>query len=103
MRGIAEYFWAVIRVFGIVAVTTLIVGVGALLIAFFIIDADKVGEVARYGNEINDDVAFARSGVMHNFSYLGGMIGIITGALAIYALRLRQLNAESHSNGKHNK
>ena len=84
IRGNANYFWGMIRVFGVVAITTLIVGLAALVMAFVVVDAETVGEFTRYGNEIVDDAAFARAGTMHNFSYLGGLIGIITGAVAIY-------------------
>ncbi len=66
--GSANYFWAMIRVFGVVAVTTLIVGLTALGIAFVVVDTEVAGEISRYGNEMNDDVAFARAGTMHHFS-----------------------------------
>lgn len=94
--GNANYFWGMIRIFGVVAVTTLVVGLAALSIAFLIIDAEAVGEITRYGNRISDDVAFARAGTMHNFSYLGGLVGIITGGMAVFWQR-RRWNA-SHSN-----
>ena len=71
IRGTANYFWSMIRVFGIVAITTLVVGLTALTAAFIILDAEAVGEITRYGNEIANDVAFARAGTMHNFSYIG--------------------------------
>jgi hypothetical protein len=80
-----------IRVFGVVAVTTLIVGLTALGIAFVVVDTEVAGEISRYGNEMNDDVAFARAGTMHNFSYLGGLVGIITGGMALFWQR-RRLN-----------
>ncbi len=83
IRGTANYFWGMIRVFGVVAATTLIVGLAALGLAFLIIDEEIAGEITRYGNTITDDVAFARAGTMHDFSYLGGLIGIVTGALDI--------------------
>lgn len=89
IRGNANYFWAMIRVFGVVAATTLIVGLAALAVAFVIVDAEAAGEITRYGNEINDDVAFARAGTMHNFSYLGGLVGIITGGVAVFYQRWR--------------
>lgn len=89
IRGNANYFWGMLRVFGVVAMTTLFVGLLALAIAFVIVDVDNVGEISRYGNEIRDDVAFARAGTMHNYSYLGGFFGIITGGVAILWLRWR--------------
>lgn len=89
IRGNWNYFWGMLRVFGVVAITTLIVGLAALAIAFLVVDADTVGEISRYDNEMTDDVAFARAGTMHNFSYLGGLIGIITGGIAILWQRWR--------------
>ena len=90
IRGASDYFWGMIRVFLVVTVTTLVVGLGALMLSFLLIDSDSVGETNRYGNEISDVVAFHRAGTMHNFSYLGGMAGIITGLLSIYWACRRQ-------------
>ncbi len=92
IRGNANYFWAMLRVFGIVTLTTLLVGLSALAIAFATIDTEVAGEISRYGNEITHDVAFARAGTMHNFSYVGGLVGIITGGVAVIWQR-RRLNA----------
>lgn len=92
LRGNANYFWSMIRVFGIVAITTLVAGLAALLIAFLTVDEDTVGDFFRYGNEIADDAAFARAGTMHNFSYLGGLIGIIAGGVAIFRQRQQSRN-----------
>jgi hypothetical protein len=94
IRGTADYFWGMIRVFGVVALTTLVVGLLALLIAFLVVDPHNVGEFTRYGNAISDDAAFARAGTMHNFSYLGGFVGIITGAAAVYRERRRTRTAD---------
>jgi MFS family permease len=95
IRGNSNYFRGMIRVFGIVAITTLIVGIVALVIAFFTVDPETVSEITRYDNEITDDAAFARAGTMHNFSYLGGLIGIITGGIAVFWQRKRCANTES--------
>ena len=95
IRGNANYFWSMIRTFGIVALTTLIVGLVALSISFVIVDPATVGEFTRYNNEIDNDAAFVRAGTMHNFSYLGGLVGIITGAVAIFRQRKRYAEIES--------
>jgi len=92
IRGNAKYFWVLIWVFGVVAGTTLIVGLVALAVAFVVVDSEVAGEISRYGNEMTDDVAFVRAGTMHNFSYLGGLVGIITGGVAIFWQR-RRLNS----------
>ena len=90
IRGTANYFWSMIRVFGIVTLTTLAIGLTALAIAFLTINADTVSEISRYGNQISNDVAFARAGTIHNFSYLGGLVGVITGGIAIWLQRRRR-------------
>ena len=36
------------------------------------------------GRGVSDPLSFARAGMMHNFSYLGGMIGLAVGL--IYAV-----------------
>jgi|688.fasta_scaffold658023_1 hypothetical protein len=95
IRGNANYFWGMIRVFGVVTITTLVVGLAALATALVFLDTDNVGEISRYGNEMSDDVAFARAGTMHNFSYLGGLVGIITGGVAILWLRQRSSTSAS--------
>lgn len=89
IRGNGRYFWGMLRVFGVVAATTFVVGLMALAIAFATIDAEDAGEIVRYGVEIQEDVAFARAGMMHNFSYLGGVIGILSGGLTIWWQRGR--------------
>ncbi|QEG41014.1 hypothetical protein [Roseimaritima ulvae] len=94
--GNANYFWAMIRVFGVVAATTLLVGLAALAVAFIVVDTEVAGEISRYDNEMIDDVAFARAGTMHNFSYLGGLVGIITGGVTVFWQR-RRLHALSSS------
>ena len=83
IRGGKRYFWGMLRVFGVVTATTLLVGLLALAWSFVSVEASEVGEISRYGNEIVDDAAFVRAGTMHNFSYLGGLIGMITGGVAI--------------------
>ena len=90
IRGNAAYFWGMIRVFGVVMITTLIFGLAALIYAYAVVDSNTVGEITRYGNEIMDDAAFMRAGTMHNFSYLGGLFGIIAGVVAIYFVRVLQ-------------
>lgn len=87
IHGNSNYFWCMIRVFAIVAFTTLLVGLTALLISTLVLTHEHVGEITRYGNAIVDDAAFARAGTMHDFSYLGGLVGILTGGIAIYRQR----------------
>ncbi len=87
--GNANYFWAIIRVFGVVVLTTLTVGIAALLVALVAVNTETAGDIARYGNDIRDDVAFVRASIMHDFSYLGGLVGIVTGSVSIFWQRRR--------------
>lgn len=91
IRGPRAYLAGMVAVFGVVAATTLVVGLAALAVATVTLDATSVGEIRVYENDIVDDVAFARAGAMHNFSYLGGLIGILTGGVAVFWLRRRSI------------
>jgi hypothetical protein len=75
--------------FGVVAGTALLVGLAALVYAYFALsEADLPGY--SYPGQVTDKVAFARAGTMHNFSYLGGFLGIVTGSLYLIVERVRQ-------------
>ena len=63
--------------YAIVACTALILGLCALLYAVCMLTAEAVGTVTRYDHEISNPLAFMHAGFMHNFSYLGALIGII--------------------------
>ncbi len=75
--------------FGVVACTALVVGLGALAFAFATINAQTLPGFW-YPDGVTDKVAFARAGTMHNFSYLGGFLGILTGTIYLIAARLYQ-------------
>ncbi len=78
--GTRPYVVAVLRAYGVVALTALVIGLGALAYAYATVDPTTVGVVTRFEHPITDPVAFMRAGTMHNFSYLGGLLGIATGA-----------------------
>lgn len=78
------------RAFAVVICTALVVGLGALAVGFFTISAAELPD-GWYPGEVKDQVAFARAGTMHNASYLGGGIGIITGSIYLILAR-RQAN-----------
>jgi hypothetical protein len=80
--------------FAVVAATALVFGLGALAIALFTLTADNLPNF-RFPEGVQDRVAFARVGVMHNFSYLGGFLGIVTGLAYLALARWRQLRAAS--------
>ena len=90
IRGTRLYFFGMLRAFAVVVVTTLTIGLAALAFASVTISAENVGQYHRYGNKIENNIAYARAGTMHNFSYLGGGIGIITGGIFIVRERKQQ-------------
>lgn len=69
------FFLASIAVVG----TTLLVGLGALAVGLITIESSNLPDWMA-GRAVSDPVAFARAGQMHDFSYLGGMIGLVIGA-----------------------
>ena len=71
-----------------IALTTLAIGLGALIYAYFAISQTQLPDFW-YPDGVRDRVAFARAGTMHNFSYLGGAIGIVTGSVYLILARLR--------------
>lgn len=87
--GNTNYFWGMLRVFLVVTATTMLVGLAALAVAYIVVDREMAGNLVAYDNHIEDDVSFMRAGTMHNFSYLGGLFGIVTGAIAIIVERRR--------------
>jgi len=87
MPDARTFFAATLRAYAVVAMTTLVVGLLALAAAFLLIDEETVDHFMRFANEIEDNVAFARAGTIHNFSYLGGLIGIVTGCVSIVVRR----------------
>jgi hypothetical protein len=74
--------------FAVVVGTTLVVGLGALVYGFVTMSEGALPGYW-YPQGVADRVAFARAGTMHNFSYLGGGIGIITGSAYLSRARLR--------------
>jgi hypothetical protein len=78
-----DYVARVLRAYWAVTGTALLCGMLALLAGYALLDADNAGEFRPYGNEIQDHVAFARAGLMHNCSYLGGVLGIAAGVVVL--------------------
>jgi hypothetical protein len=74
--------------FAVVAGTALLVGVGAVVYGYFTISEDTLQDF-HYPPGVADRVAFARAGTMHNFSYVGGGLGIITGSAYLIIARWR--------------
>lgn len=74
--------------FVVVVVTTLVVGLGALAYGYLTISESTLQEDWR-PYDVSDRIAFARAGNMHNFSYAGGAIGVITGSAYLFAVRMQ--------------
>lgn len=74
--------------FAIVTLTALAIGLAALAYASLTITPENLPDYA-YPKLVTDPVAFARVGTMHNFSYLGGFIGIVTAIGYLIAVRWR--------------
>lgn len=89
LLGRDQFFRVMIRVFGVVAITAMAFGVAALAAAYWRIDPNSVRDITIYGNQVSDDAAFLRAGTMHNFSYLGGFVGIISGLATLFRHRKR--------------
>lgn len=75
---------AFVRAFLIAAVlvvsVTFLMGLGALAVAHMIF---APGNLPWWmdGWDVRDPIAFARAGQMHNFSYMGGLIGAVVGVV----------------------
>lgn len=87
LPGWQAYLRHCLIAFGVVALTALAVGLGALIYACLTI-SESSPPAFRYPDGVVDKVAFARAGVMHNYSYLGGFLGIITGTLYLIIVRV---------------
>ena len=61
-----------------VVLVALSIGLTALAFSFVLVDAQHM-PTRMAGRVVEDPVAFARAGMMHNYSYLGGFIGLIAG------------------------
>ena len=88
LPGWRVYLSRCLFAFAIIAATTLVVGLAALVYSSFTITDASLPRFW-HSNQIADKVAFARAGAMHNFSYLGGFIGILTGSSYLIVERIR--------------
>lgn len=74
--------------FAVVLVTALVVGLGALVYAYVALPEAAIADCwVPVG--VADRAAFVRAGTMHDFSYLGGGIGIITASVFLVVSRFR--------------
>ena len=88
LPGWRAYLRCCLRAFAVVALTALVVGLMALVYASLTI-SDESPPRYWYPAGVADEAAFARAGTMHDFSYLGGFLGILTGSLYLIVERVR--------------
>lgn len=96
IKGAKKYFVQTLRAFLLVAATAFIIGVGALGISYLTIQPDTLSPDCWHPEGVIDVVNFARVGCMHNFSYLGGLIGIISGVSHLFAQKKNEKTAPPH-------
>jgi hypothetical protein len=88
LPGWKAYLKHCLIAFAVVAATALLVGLGALVCASCTISEGSLPDYW-YPDQVADKAAFARARTMHNFSYLGGFLGIVTGSLYLILVRVR--------------
>ena len=74
--------------FAVIAATALALGLAALAYATYTVTSSTF-PVDWFPPGVADRAAFARVGIMHDFSYLGGLLGIITGSVYLVVARFR--------------
>ncbi|KEJ89665.1 hypothetical protein [Sulfitobacter donghicola] len=91
VRGARKFLSVFLKAALIVVAVTLLTGITALVVSYLSLDADTLPPWMQ-NRGVADPLAFARAGTMHNFSYLGGGIGLLIGfAYTIWqAWRLRK-------------
>lgn len=75
--------------FAAVAVTALAIGLIGFAYAFIIIRSPADFDWVYLPTRVTDKVNFARVGIMHNFTYLGGFLGILTACTYLVGVRRR--------------
>jgi hypothetical protein len=77
----------------IVIATALLIGLAALAFAFMSIDEHHL-PAWMADRPVSDPVAFARAGTMHNYSYIGGFVGLLF-ALGSMIMAARKARAKA--------
>jgi hypothetical protein len=83
--------------FAVVATVTLAVGIIGLLYGWFYLSTQPLSEFSDWyiPSDLTSQSAFIAAGSMHNFSYLGGVIGMFFGAWWQIRSRRRRLLAKN--------
>ncbi len=95
MPDAKTYITRCLTAIAVVAVTAFLVGLGALIYASLTISTENLPDYV-YPKGVTDQVAFARAATMHDFSYAGGLLGILTAGVYLVVERIRL----GRSNGK---
>lgn len=82
VRGNGEFCRPYFRAALLVVLTALLIGLAALAFSFVLIDGQHLPSWMA-GRSVENPVAFARVGTMHNWSYLGAFVGLIAGVVLI--------------------
>jgi hypothetical protein len=77
-----NYFKVMLKTFIYVSLTALLIGIIALIYGLINYDIVNIPQFS-FPDGVVDKVNFAVVGNMHNFSYIGGIIGIIIGIIYI--------------------
>lgn len=88
VRGVREFVRSFLLASLTVIAVTLLVGLTGLAVGILTIQNGNL-PFWMAGRHVTDPVAFARAGMMHNFSYLGGMIGLIAGIAVVIRQAMR--------------
>jgi hypothetical protein len=98
LPGWRAYVTQTLMAFVVAATTALVVGLGGLAYACFSIGGSSLPPFV-YPVGI-DRVSFARAGLMHDFSYLGGLLGIVVAVAYLVVVRFRPRQSRKPRNTK---
>ncbi|SFL06510.1 hypothetical protein SAMN04488518_1262 [Pseudovibrio ascidiaceicola] len=78
VKGTRTFAYTFLNAASIVVTVTVILGIAALITSFFTLGPDTLPPWMN-NREVTNPLAFARAGTMHNFSYIGGLVGLVFG------------------------
>lgn len=83
IRDSRIYFFRMIFVFGLILLTTIVIGLLGLAASYFVVTPETAQGFLFRDQQLKDPVGFLRAGTLHNASYFGGLVGIIVGMVSI--------------------
>lgn len=91
-RFVIAYLWSAI----VVVLVTLALGVGSVTVAALTLTAENLPDFM-ITRVVSDPVSFAKAGIMHDFSYLGGLFGLIAGLVVTlrHAVQSRRASVDA--------